>query len=551
MARLRRFSDNPPAPHRQAGSGAVIAIFCLGLFMTLLDLTIVNIAIPQVVDHLHASLEEVLWVLNAYSLLYAVLLITSGRLGDIFGPRNVFAVGLVVFTAASAGSGFAHSPAQLIAFRALQGFGAALMSPQGIPLITAVVPEAKRGGAFAAIGAMSGLAVLSGPVLGGLLVTHVGWRWIFFINLPVGAVTLALTLAFMPDVRPGRRHRLDLPGVALATAGLFGVVFGLIEGEHYSWGTVAGFLTIPEIIAAGVLVLLTFLWRQARRQQSEPLLPFAVFKDRNFTLMALVLAAMGFAMVGLFLPLTIYYQSVLNLTALAAGLTLAPQAFAMMVSSSAAGALSQKIHGKLMLLPGLALFAAGTAYLVWAAQPDAGRWSLLPGLIVSGIGIGCVWIPVFSIATSTMRPELAGVSSGVLSTVQELGAVVATAAVGAVLQNRLAIGLHDRAVHDAARLPAAYRDQFIAGFDRAGRSGLQVGAGQTGGSVPHGLPAGITAQLRSLGQDVFGHGFVTAMRPTLLLPLGVIVIAAIGCLWVRAARPATELAEPVGEFVAG
>lgn len=155
MARIRPLSRTEPA-----GPTAVVAIFCLGLFMTLLDLTIVNIAIPQVIDHLHASLDQVLWVLNADSLLYAVLLITSGRLGDIVGPRRMFALGLIVFTAASSGSGLVHSPGQLIAFRAVQGFAAAMMSPQGLPLITAVVPEHKRGGSFAAIGAMSGLAVL-------------------------------------------------------------------------------------------------------------------------------------------------------------------------------------------------------------------------------------------------------------------------------------------------------------------------------------------------------------------------------------------------------
>lgn len=221
------------ARDRRANPTAVLIIFCLGLFMTLLDLTIVNIAIPKLVDGLSASLDQVLWVLNAYSLVYAVLLITSGRLGDIVGPRNMFALGTAVFTLASAGSGLAQSATQLIAFRALQGLGAAIMAPQGLPMITSLFPPERRGGAFAAFGSIGGLAVLAGPTLGGLIVTHLGWRWIFYVNLPVGAVTLALALLVIPDLRPGRRHHLDLAGVGLATLGLLGVVYGLIEGQHY------------------------------------------------------------------------------------------------------------------------------------------------------------------------------------------------------------------------------------------------------------------------------------------------------------------------------
>ncbi|HET8631686.1 MAG TPA: MFS transporter, partial [Thermomicrobiales bacterium] len=231
---------------------AVLAVLCLGLFMTLLDLTIVNIAIPSIIDGLAATLDQILWVLNAYSLVFAVLLITSGRLGDLLGPRNLFAGGLAVFTAASALSGLAHDPTQLILARAAQGLGAALMSPQSLPLITSLFPPERRGAAFGMTGALGGLAVVAGPTLGGLIVTHWGWRWIFYVNLPVGILTLALALLVIPDLRPGRQHRLDLPGVALATTGLFGLVFGLIEGQRYDWGTVWSFVTITAIIGAGV-----------------------------------------------------------------------------------------------------------------------------------------------------------------------------------------------------------------------------------------------------------------------------------------------------------
>jgi len=296
----------------RANPMAALSVLLLAMFMTLLDLTIVNIAIPQILDGLHASFDQVLWVLNAYSLLYAVLLITSARLGDIYGPRNLFAIGIAIFTVASVLSGLAQDANQLIAARALQGLGAAVLGPQGMPLMMSLFAPDKRGGAFAAYGMTGGLAVMAGPTLGGLLVTHFGWRWIFFVNLPIGVVTLALAFLFIPDVRPGRRHRLDLVGVAMATAGLLAVIFGLIEGQRYDWGVVAGGITIPMIIGTGLAILAAFLYYQSRRQRGEPLLPFAVFKDRNFTLMTLVMAALGFAMLGFYLPLTIYMQSVLR-----------------------------------------------------------------------------------------------------------------------------------------------------------------------------------------------------------------------------------------------
>jgi len=272
---------------------AALGVLVLGLFMTLLDLTIVNVAIPSILDGLHASLDQVLWVLNAYSLLYAVLLITSARLGDIYGPRKLFAIGVVIFTTASAFSGLAQDPTQLILSRALQGLGAAVLAPQGLPLMMSLFPVEKRGGVFAIYGVIAGLAVIAGPTVGGFLVTHFGWRSIFTVNIPIGVITFALALLLIPDLRPGRRHRLDIPGVVLATAGLLGVIYGLIEGQRYDWGIVTGFVTIPEIIGAGIVLLGVFLYHQARRQHGEPLLPFQVFNDRNFTLMTLVMAAMG------------------------------------------------------------------------------------------------------------------------------------------------------------------------------------------------------------------------------------------------------------------
>lgn len=536
---------------RQVNRWAVVTVICLGLFMTLLDLTIVNIAIPSIVDGLKASLDQVLWVLNAYSLVYAVLLITSGRLGDIFGPRNLFAAGITVFTVASAASGLAQDPTQLILARAAQGLGAALIAPQGLPIMVSLFPPQRRAGVFAIFGVLAGLAVVAGPTLGGFIVTHFGWQWIFYVNLPLGLATLVAAFVVIPDMRPGRKHRLDLLGVLLATAGLLGVVFGLIEGQRYDWGKVTGFVTIPEIIGAGVLLLIVFGISQAVRQDREPLLPFAVFKDRNYSLMTLVLGAMGFAILGLYLPLTIFYQSVLGLSAMDAGLVIAAQPIAMVLASGFTNTLAARAGGKYLVIPGLVLFAAGSAYIDWVAHVDASRWTFVPGLIVSGLGLSAVWGPVYAIATRDLKPHLAGVASGVLNTIQELGAVIASATVGALLQNRLAAALHDQAVTYSAQLPAQFRSSFVDGFSSAAGNGLEVGAGQTGGSLqlPSGVPSQVVLQLQHLAHEVFTHAFVSAMRPTLLLPIAIVLVAAISCFAVRNRSLAAEAPEAEAETV--
>src|SRR3981081_4545707 len=376
---------------------AVLAVFALGTFLTLLDQTIVNIAIPSIVDDIHAPLDGILWMLNAYSLVYAVLLISSGRLGDIFGPRQLFAAGVAVFTSSSALSGLSQDATQLVLSRAGQGLGAALLAPQGLPMITSLFAPNKRGGVFAIFGMLAGLAVVLGPTLGGLIVANWGWRWIFYVNVPVGALILVLTARLIPDLRPGRPHRIDLIGVALATVGLFAVVFGLIEGQRYDWGTISGVISIPLVIAGGLVLIAAFVVQQARRPGWEPLLPFEIFADRNFALMAFVLMAMGFAIVGVFLPLTIYYQSVLGLDAFSAGLTIAPQPVAMMLASGPVAALIQKGYGKRILFIGLFLFVAGQGYVAYTVSADGARWALLPGLIVAGLGMAGVWTPLYDL----------------------------------------------------------------------------------------------------------------------------------------------------------
>src|SRR6202049_4199565 len=211
----------------------VLIVLTTGFFMILLDTTIVNVAIPAMSAGLNTTLDQVLWVLNAYILVYAVLLITAGRLGDLYGQRNLFAIGLVIFTVASALCGLSQDANKLIAARVLQGVGGAVLTPQTLAILTTLFPPECRGAAFGIWGGVAGLATITGPTLGGAIVTYIDWRWIFFVNVPIGIAALVATFAIIPDLRPGRHHGWDILGVVLATTGLFAIVFGLIEGQRY------------------------------------------------------------------------------------------------------------------------------------------------------------------------------------------------------------------------------------------------------------------------------------------------------------------------------
>jgi EmrB/QacA subfamily drug resistance transporter len=531
---------------------AVLVVLCMGFFMVLLDITIVNIAIPSMVDGLHAGLDQVLWVLNAYTLTYAMLLITASRLGDRFGQRTLFALGLAVFTVASALCGLAQDPNQLIAARVLQAVGGALLTPQTLAILTSIFPPERRGAAFGVWGGIAGLATIAGPVLGGLVVTYLDWRWIFYINLPIGALAFALTLLVVPDLRPGRAAGIEPVGVLLSSGALFLLTFGLIEGQRYDWGTVTTVAGVPvtiadTLVAGAVLLAAFFAWDHFR---ASPLVPIAVFRDRNFSIMNWVGATVSFAMVGLFLPLTIYLQSALGFSALKAGLTLLPMSMVSMPVAPFAGRLADRIGGKYVLLAGLTLFAAGMGWVDWRAGLDSNWLTFLPALIVAGVGVGCTFAPLVTVALRNVRPQLAGAASGVFNTTRQLGGAVGSAVVGAVLQNRLAVALHDQAVHYAAQLPpqvpAAARQRFVDAFSSAGRTGLEVGASSSS-AAGHlsGLPPQVAAQIADLSHQVFAHAFLDAMRPALLVPVLVLGIGAVSCLAVKGRARAQEA--PAGE----
>ncbi|MET0134052.1 MAG: DHA2 family efflux MFS transporter permease subunit [Kibdelosporangium sp.] len=531
---------------RERNPWVVLGVLLVGFFMTLLDTTIVNIAIPDMVTGLDASLDQVLWFVNAYTLTFAALQLLSGRLGDRLGARTMFIAGLLIFTVASAACGLAGSAVQMIITRTVQGIGAAVLMPQTLALISAVFPPAKRGAAFGVWSAVAGLAIIAGPTLGGLLVSSVGWRWIFFINVPLGAAAVLAAVLVVPNVRSGRRPRLDLPGVLLSTTGLFLVIFALIEGQRYEWGTVFSFVTIPVVLGAGIVVLIAFLVLQGRRQQRDPLLPFQLFHNRVFSISVTLSSVILFASVGLLLPLTIYLQSVLGLSAIVAGLVLVPPSVISLFLAPIAGNLVGRIGGRAILVPGLLLYGGGIALAGLMAGPGSSPWVLMPGLILFGIGMGLVFAPINTLAMGGVPPALAGAASGVLATTRQLGTVLGAAAVGLLLQNRLAAEATEQASLRLGEVPqeaqAGFQHSIAAAVDR----GLDVGAGQSGGIVvPPGLSEEAARETARVTQDVFASSFTTAATWALVLT-AVVQVAGMLLALLLPGRGKPEAGRPAG-----
>ncbi|WP_158895018.1 DHA2 family efflux MFS transporter permease subunit [Amycolatopsis anabasis] len=503
----------------------VLGIFCVGFFMSLLDGSIVNIAIPTLIHDLDASYDQVLWVVDAYLLVFSVLLITTGRLGDIFGYRRLFLIGISVFTVASALCGLADSPGLLLGARVLQGLGGAILFPQVISSILAIFPPRLRGRAFGVFGSIVGFAPIVGPVIGGFILAHLSWRWIFFINVPIGVLTAALALVFAPELRFTRTHKVDLAGIALATAGLSGIVFGLIEGERYDWGTISGPISVTSLIVGGVLLLVLFVAWQ-RVQRGEPLVPLALFAERNFSVGNGVGFVFQLGMIGIAFVLVLYLQLALRYSPLEAGLVLVPNAVLAALGSAYAGRLSDKFGGKFILAAGLTTLALGLVVIVLAVGPDASAWQLLPGLVIAGLASGATFAPLQQVTMDGVEPRLAGAASGVASTTRQVGGVLGTAVLGAVLAARLSSTLRSAAEERASQLPAGLRARFV-------ESTVAGGERFSPPPVPDGLSPGDTALFDRFGHEAFATGFVHAMQVVLLACAAVLVLAALGCFLFR------------------
>jgi EmrB/QacA subfamily drug resistance transporter len=517
---------------REANPWVVLAVLGLGFFMILVDSTIVSVALSKIAQGLHASLDEALWIFNATSLVYTVLLIPAGRLGDIYGSRRMFLLGLAVFTLGSGWCGFAGSALELIAARLLQGLGGALLTPQALAILSTVFPPNRRGAAFGVWAALAGLAAMVGPIAGGVIIARFGWPGIFLVNVPVGLLALVLTFLLIPDVRPGRREALDPGGVALASLGLFLIVFGLIEGERYAWGTISNGITIPMVMAAGVLVLAAFVaWE---RRHASPVLPLSLLRNRNYMLSNWAAGALMFAIVGLFVPLMLYLQSALGMTAMQSGLTVFPLTVSSIFTAPLAGRFADRIGGKYVLMTGLLLFAVGMSAIAWLAAPTASRATFVIPMVVAGLGLGCVFAPSDTMAMREARPEEAGSAAGLLNMTREFTGVVSSAVVGAVLQNRLVAAIREEAAAQGGSLSGALQEGFRGAIAATTEGGVQIGhLRDVGLDLPPGVAPDIAPRLQALLADVFAAAFSTAMRPTLGVSVLILTLGALSCLAIR------------------
>jgi EmrB/QacA subfamily drug resistance transporter len=452
----------------------------IGFFMILVDSTIVSVATPAIMTGLDADVNSVIWVTSAYLLAYAVPLLITGRLGDRIGPKYVYLAGLVLFTVASLWCGLTGSIEMLIVARVVQGLGASLMTPQTMAVITRTFPAASRGQAMALWGATAGVAILVGPLLGGLLVDGPGWEWIFFINVPVGIVAFALASRLVPRLET-HSHSFDWIGVALSSIGMFLLVFGIQEGETYNWGTIKGIISVPLLIGLGVVVLGVFIWWQSRIR-TEPLVPLALFRDRNFSMSNIAISAVGFAITAMAFPFMLYAQVVRGLSPTQAALLLVPMAVLSGALAPVAGRLIDRVHPRAVTSFGLLACSVSLFWLSRVTTPDTAVWELLLPMALMGIANAFMWAPLAATATRNLPLSFAGAGAGIYNTTRQVGAVLGSAAIAALIEARL-----------TANLPGV----------------PQGAAPRTGTTLP----------------PQVADGFATAMSQSLLLPAVVLLVA--------------------------
>ncbi|MGF6883353.1 EmrB/QacA subfamily drug resistance transporter [Nocardia sp. GAS34] len=409
-----------------------LALYALvvGFFMILLDMTIVAVANPTIMHDLNTDITKVIWVTSAYLLTYAVPLLVTGRLGDRFGPKNLYLIGLVVFTLASLWCGLSGSIDMLIAARAVQGLGAALMTPQTMAVITRTFPPDKRGAAMGLWGGVAGLATLVGPILGGVLVDQLGWNWIFYINVPIGVVAFALAVWLVPAL-PVHQHKFDLVGVVLSAAGMFLLVFGIQEGNTRNWDR-----WIWTMIIAGVVVLALFVVNQALNK-GEPLVPMRLFRDRNFALSSVAIASMGAAITALMVPAYFYLEAVREYSPTRAALVFAPMAIVTGLTAPFIGKISDRMPPRIIPTIGFVLFAASIFGFATLMKPDGSIVAFIVVGGVAGLSNSCIWAPLASTATHNLPMELAGAGAGVYNTTRQIGSVLGSAVIAALVSNRM------------------------------------------------------------------------------------------------------------------
>jgi len=484
----RRWRGNP---------ALTLLAVALGVMMVGIDGTIVAVANPAIQSHLHASLAGIQWVSNAYLLALAVSLITAGKLGDRFGHKKVFLAGVAGFAASSAAIGLSGSIAGsitlVIAFRALQGVFGAMLQPTALALLRKNFPAEKLNAAIGMWGAVIGASTAAGPIVGGLLVQHVGWEACFYINIPVGVIALAVSLLVLRETDPSPAARsFDIPGIVALSGALFLLIWGLIKGADYGW-TSARTLAF---LGAAVLVGLLFVIRQSRAAQ--PLLPLRLFRSASLSAGVVLVILLMFAMFGAMFFMTFYLENVHGLDPIAAGVHLLPMTAMLIVGSPLAGALISKLGPRLPLVAGMALAAVamfGLSQLGTASSPnDTIAWFVLLGLGLSPVMVGAT-----NVIVGNAPAELAGVAGGLQSTALQVGGALGTAVLGAVMSARISSLLP--ASWHAAHLPALSPAQ-LAGV----KSAVSVGAAP----VPSGTPVGLASEITRISHATFTAGMHNA-----------------------------------------
>lgn len=440
-----------PTPNAPTGRPSLRAVWAMmiGFFLIVVDATIVAVANPVIKQDFDVSYEAVIWVTSAYLVVFAAFQMVGGRLGDRFGPKDVYLAGLALFALASLWCGVAESIGMLIGGRVAQGIGAALMTPQTLSAVTRIFPPQQRGVPMSLWGATAGVALLVGPVAGGLVVDTLGWRWIFLVNVPIGVVGLVLAARLIPTL-PARPHRLDMVGVLLSGAGICLIVFALQEGRNHDWGP-----TTWAAIACGLALIAGFVvWQSVQR--AEPLVPHALFRHRDFGLSNAGIALISFTVVGFTVPLMFYLQEVRGMPATHAGLVVAPMAVATGGLAPLVGRMVDRVAPRAIVCPGFTMTAIALIWLSLEMGESTPVWRLTVPLTFIGIAGALTWEPLAVTASRTLPDDLAGAGSAVFNTIRQVGAALGSASVAALL----AVLIGSESVEASNLRPGSPKPQF-------------------------------------------------------------------------------------------
>jgi len=406
------------------------------LFMIMLDNTIVNVALPAIKSDLGIGTSELEWVVTAYALTFAVLLLTGGKLGDLYGRRLIFTIGLVVFTASSLACGLSSSATELIAARAVQGVGSALMMPATLSIITATFVARERGAAIGIWAGVSAMALAIGPLLGGVITEHISWNWIFYVNVPIGLLGIVAAVVVVPESKDmSHEQRLDPAGLVTSGIGLLALVYALIEGHNYGWTSAR----IVGLFVIAAVALAAFVFVELR--QRLPMLDLSLFRNGTFTGANVVAILVTLAMFGIFVFFPIYMQTLRGWSPIQSGAALLPWTLLIVIFAPIAGKLSDRIGSRWLISGGMATVALCCLELS-TVTVDSSFWHMLPGFVLGGLGMAFVMTPMSAAVMSAAPVDKAGVASGVLNTFRQVGVALGIAITGAIITNREAAALH-------------------------------------------------------------------------------------------------------------